>query len=136
MFFKKVLISFFLIFSCLMLFIFIIRLSNNKEGFLGLSDLLDYFETIDFYKPLNHFKNDIGGIINSFNSSITRVQNNASFWDSFLAVFNVIVQGFKLLSIPVVLVFDLAKMLWGYIEIFSNFINFIISFEGWTPSVS
>lgn len=136
MFFKKILISFFVIFSCLMLFIFIIRLSNNKEGFLGLSDLLDYFETIDFYKPLNHFKNDIGGIINSFNSSITRVQNNVSFWDSFLAVFNVIVQGFKLLSIPVVLVFDLAKMLWGYIEIFSNFINFIISFEGWTPPVS
>lgn len=136
MFFKKILISFFVIFSCLMLFIFIIRLANNKEGFLGLSDLLDYFETIDFYKPLNHFKNDIGGIINSFNSSITRVQNNVSFWDSFLAVFNVIVQGFKLLSIPVVLVFDLAKMLWGYIEIFSNFINFIISFEGWTPPVS
>ena len=48
MFFKKILISFFVIFSCLMLFIFIIRLSNNKEGFLGLSDLLDYFETIDF----------------------------------------------------------------------------------------
>lgn len=136
MFFKKILISFFVIFSCLMLFVFIIRLANNKEGFLGLSDLLDYFETIDFYKPLNYFKNDIGGIVNSFNSAIVRVQNNSSFWDSFLAVFNVIVQGFKLLTIPVVIFFDLVKMLWGYIEIFSNFINFIISFDGWTPPIS
>ena len=73
MFFKKILIGFFVFFSAIMLFIFIIRLGNNKSGFLGLSDLLDYLGSgrVDFYKPLRVFNDDVGGIIRDFQRYIT-----------------------------------------------------------------
>lgn len=132
MFFKKVLITFFIVFSTLMLFIFVVRLANHKTGFLGLSDLLSYFEDskIDFYEPLKSFSNDIGGIVRDFSSYIKNIQINNP-WDTFVVAVNLLAKGFKMLSIPIVASFDLFKMIVGYISIFANFINWLISFEGY-----
>jgi len=136
MFFKKVLISFFIFFSVLMLFIMIIRLGNNKSSFLGLSDLLNYFDSgkVDFYKPLNYFNNDIGGIIRDFQRYLTEIQINNPL-DALVAIGEGFMQLFKLISIPVVAVFDFLKMLFGYITIFSDFINWVISFEGYPNTI-
>ena len=46
MFFKRIIIALFGFFITLMLFVFIIRVANNKSGFLGISDLFDYFSLI------------------------------------------------------------------------------------------
>lgn len=136
MFFKKILISFFIFFSVLMLFIFIIRLANNKSSFLGLSDLLNYFESgkIDMYQPLQYFNNDLGGIIRDFQRFLSEIVINNPL-DFITAVGEMIYQIFKLLSIPVVAAFDVIKMVVGYITIFSNFIQWIISFEGYPAIV-
>lgn len=136
MFFKKVLISFFIFFSVLMLFIMIIRLGNNQSSFLGLSDLLNYFDIgkIDFYKPLNYFNNDIGGIIRDFQRYLVEIQINNPL-DALVAIGEGFVQLFKLISIPVVAIFDFLKMIVGYITIFADFINWIISFEGYPAIV-
>jgi len=136
MFFKKILISFFILFSVLMLFIMIIRLGNNQSSFLGLSDLINYFESgkIDMYKPLQVFNSDVGGIVRDFQRYITDIAFNNPL-DVLVAIGEAFVQLFKLISIPVIAVFDIIKMLVGYITIFSDFINWIISFEGY-PAIT
>ena len=136
MFFKKVLIAFFIFFSTLMLFIIIIRLGNNKISFLGLSDLFSYFENgnVDFYKPISYFSNDIGGIIRDFQYFLSDIVVNNP-WDAITVAVKMLGNIFKLLYIPVIAVFDLIKMLVGYISIFANFINWVISFEGY-PAIT
>lgn len=132
MFFKRVLISLFVFFSVFMLFIMLIRLGNNKNGFFGFSDLIDYFNSgkVNFYQPLQYFNNDIGGIIRDFGSYLNGVVVNNPL-DALIVVAKGIAQLFKLLSIPVVAVFDFIKMIVGYLNIFADFVNYIISFDGY-----
>ena len=136
MFFKKVLISFFIFFSVLMLFIMIVRLGNNKTSFLGLSDLLDYFNSgkVDMYKPLSSFNNDVGGIIRDFQRYMTEISIKNPL-DAIVFLGEGFIQLFKIISIPVVAVFDFLKMLFGYITIFADFINWVISFEGYPSTI-
>jgi len=135
MFFKRVIISLFIFFSVLMLFIMIIRLGNNKDGFFGFSDLINYLDSgkVNFYKPLRVFNDDIGGIIRDFAKYINGIDVNNPL-DAIVLVVKGIAQLFKLLSIPVVAIFDFIKMIVEYIEIFTNFINYIISFDGYVSA--
>lgn len=136
MFFRRILISLFVSFSVLMLFILIIRIGNGKTGFFGFSDLINYLDSgnVDMYKPLRFFNDDIGGIVRNFASYINGVVVHNPL-DALLVVIKGLAQIFKLLSIPIVAIFDFIKMIVEYLQIFGNFVNYIISFEGYVSSV-
>ena len=143
MFFKRVLISFFLRFAALLLFIFIIRLANDKPGFLGFSDLLAFFEEtnekgqlkIDFMRPINDLINDVQGTIKKFNSIYTKMLTKFGWWNTILLPVTATLLLVELVAVPCVIVWDLTALVLAYISYFVSFINYIISFEGWKPPV-
>lgn len=138
MFFKRVIIALFGFFITLMLFIFIIRIANHKSGFLGISDLFDYFDSgkVDFYKPFKTMIDNIVNVFNGFSQIVEKAKNINNAWDVLSILGAGLVQGLKLISFPVILIFEIIRMIVGYIMIFIDFINWIISFNGWMPPAS
>lgn len=135
MFFKRVIFALFGFFITIMLFIFIIRVSRGLNGFLGFSDLIDYFDSgkIDFYKPINTFIQNITKTFNGFASIIEKAKDINNFFDVLSLVATLLVQAFKLMAFPVILIFEFIRLIISYFSIFIDFINWIISFEGWKP---
>lgn len=157
--FKRVFIALFFTFAAVFIFIMIIRLANNKSGFLGFNDLLSYFESIDLYKPLNNFKNTFDNLKKVFDDfarsiNINTIFNNAggsggrgtdsNFWDNLVSgissifgwlgnnVANLFKMLYTIMAMPIHLLFDLINLIIDYFGIFIKFIDFIINFEGYT----
>lgn len=143
MFFKRVLIAFFLSFATLFLFIFIIRLANGKNGFLGFSDLLAFFEEtdstgslkIDFYKPIQKLIDDVKSTINNFNNIYSKMITKFGWWSTILLPVTATLLIVEIISVPCIIIWDLTLMVITYISYFVSFINYIISFEGWVSPI-
>lgn len=136
MFFKRVIIALFGFFAAFMLFVFIVRLANNKQGFLGFSDLFNYFGSgdLDLGKPVNDFVNNLKNVFNDFSDIIESAKHINSFVDVLFIIAKLFVQAIKLIAFPVIVIFEIIKLVVSYFIIFGNFINWIISFEGWIPA--
>lgn len=155
MFFKRIIISILSIMFVLFLFIFLVRLGNNKTGFLGMEDLFSYFENVDMSKPLNNFKNSFDRLINSwrqvFNDLGVSFSTSGSsgggrgysysFWESIGRWFASFGNGLKdfftalytLIFFPVEFLLDLLIFIFEFFKIFFDFINWCITFEGYPP---
>ena len=159
--FRRFFFVLFLSFACIFLFIFLIRLSYNRTGFLGFNDLLSYFEGKDLYKPITNFRDTfkrLGDSVHELSKSIniTTIFGGSSGsggrgvdkeWYETLASYvgslfswvgNNIANLFRLLftiiSMPIFLIFDLVELFVTYLGLFIDFIAYIISFDGYTSS--
>lgn len=134
MWFKKFFIALFGFFAIFILFIFIIRIANNKTGFMGLSDLFTYFESVDFQKPIDNLVKDVTNTYNSFNNVIVRLWSWGKWLPNIILPVLATIELVKIVAILCVIMWDIFVLAIGYIQIFTNFISFIIQFEG-TPAI-
>lgn len=131
--FRRFFIILFSSFSCIMLFVSIIRLSNNKNGFLGLSDFLTYVESVDFSEPTNKIAGDIKTFVDNWKSVANEFSQSDNIFD--INAINFFSAVGKTLILPFTVIYDLLYLIWGYLKIFIDFVNWIITFEGYTPPV-
>lgn len=155
MFFKRVIVSMLCIMFVLFLFIFLVRLGNYKIGFLGMEDLFTYFEYVDFSKPLDNFKDSFDNLVNSWRTvfddigisfSVSGSSGGGrgysySFWESVGRWFSQFGSGlvdlikalYTTMFFPIQFLLNVLIFVFEYFKIFFDFINWIISFDGYPP---
>lgn len=144
---RKAIISLFCIFITMFMFIFVLRLAQGKRGFLGFNDLFSYFESVDFNKPLRRFSNDISTLSKSWQSfgnqnngvivqgtfgqiyqDLPGYSSSSLFESHFFKTINAIAET---IAFPFKLIGDILLMIVDYLVIFTGFISWFISFEGY-----
>lgn len=127
--FKGLIGSLLAILGCFMLTIFLIRLSTGHEAFIGLSDMITFFESVDFLKPFKEMIKDMTDKISSFNDSISNFGNINNIGDFFNAVGEFFPNLFNIIGFPVELIYYIGYFVYNIIMILVRFFDFACGFN-------
>lgn len=121
------------------IFVFLYRLNNGIDAFIGISDISDFLNNnahivSDSWTDLI---NDIKSIFNDFassfsdTSSFTNTWNSiGDFFDAFLNFFkyigNILYTGFRALFFPLFLIYDIVKYFVSIVVFIGSFFEFLL----------
>lgn len=123
--FLKIFGALFGIVATIMLVIYLIRLANNNNTFIGFTDLFSYISEIDLMKPFNDFIEEITNTFNGFSAL-----SNTTFgseWDAIMSFF----QNFwNLIMLPIKAIYYLIVWLLTLLDTIVNFFDYVINYKG------
>lgn len=127
--FKGLIGSLLAILGCFMVTIFLIRLSTGHDAFIGVSDMVSFFETVDFLQPFKEMISDMTDKIGSFNDSIANFGNINSFGDFWYAMGQFFPNLFNIIGFPVELLYYIGYFIYNIIMILVRFFDFACGFN-------
>lgn len=113
-----------LFFMPIILFLMLMRLNVGNSAFIGLSDVLGWFEQQDFYKPFKDLVDYITAYQNGVDSTFASIGNGANMWEEIANFFKAFGMIIGYLSYPVVILFNFIKAIVTYIIMFFDFLNY------------
>lgn len=123
--FLKIFGALFGILGIIMLVIYLIRLANNNNTFLGFTDLFSYISEIDLMKPFNDFIEEITNTFKGFESLTSTTYG--SEWEAIVSFF----QNFwDLIILPIKAIYYLIMWLLNLINEIFNFFDYVINYKG------
>lgn len=134
MWFKKFFIALFGFFAILILFIAIVRIARGNTTFMGLSDLFNYFESVDFQKPIDNLVRDLNTCNNTFKPIISNLFTWYRYAPTIVLPVLATIELIKFIGFIIILMWDISVLAISYIDIFTKFIQYIIAFEG-SPAI-
>lgn len=126
---KRFIIIILATFIPLMLWTYLIRLSNNSTEFLGLSDLYYYFQNVNIWKPFQDMYNSLDWQFQQFILVNQQFQNVSDIWE-FLALIPRWLGGFfDMISFPIQMIYYIFSFIMNlFVEVF-HFIAFLGGFS-------
>lgn len=126
--FIKIFGSIFAFFICVMLIVWLIRLSNNKTDFIGISALYTYIQSVNILKPFNDMINSFTEQMQGFQASISNFGNIAD-WSSFWSTIgNFMPSLWNLLSMPIQVIYYIGSFIVNLIIEVTRFFRYVINY--------
>lgn len=127
--FKGLMGSFLALFGCFMITTMLIRLANGRTAYIGLSDMIYFFNDVDFIAAFKTMISKINSQVVNFQESLTAFGNINDLGSFFSAVGDFFKSLFYVINIPVTILLYILKWVFDLISILARFFDFACGFN-------